>query len=311
MSASRRLLERFGLETALEAREAEALLSALERRGVLAGDVTRALRAAPGPRGQPSLLAPRARRPWGAALALVTLALGLSTLHLEPSPGALLLDEVLHSPERPAERAPTPALSLGYQGSGRLTGPEGAPSLAWEAGTVHIAVAPGSGTHLVVQTREAVITDLGTTFTVTRVGPGTTVEVADGEVEVRCAAGGQARLLAGQSHHCGPASEAGWLALAHRVHESGAEPARALQVIAAGEAQADPGGVVAYELLALRAQVLAEAGRERAALEAVRAALELPQRHRRSELLALGEALAMALGDEAAAAELRTIGGSD
>jgi hypothetical protein len=60
----------------------------------------------------------------------------------------------------------------------------------------------------------------------------------------------------------------------------------------------------------LEVPLLAEAGREREALDAVLEALDQPQQHRRAELMGLGEALARALGDEAAA-DLRVQGGPE
>ena len=205
-------------------------------------------------------------------------------------------------PHNEAGREPIPTLALSYQGRGTLAGNRAAPRLGWDSGRVAIEVAPDTGTQLTVRTREALIQVVGTAFTVTRSGPRTDVEVHRGQVNVHCAAGGGADLLAGQSHRCGPASEAGWLALAHQLHSPGGTPDHALQAIDTGLAMADPQGLVTTELLALRAQVLADTGRLEEALEAVRVALERPHPHRRQQLLVLGVAVADAVGERRSAA---------
>jgi len=311
MSQQRQLLDRFGQETALRPTQEQALLTALEERGLLPGDVGRALGAATAPQGTPRLRRPRPRpgRRWLTPVAIAALAgaclAGVWLLGDRPEPeiaGVIFvaLDERLNSPERPAESQPTSSLSLSYQGRGTLAGHRAAPRLSWEAGRLEVEVEPGTDTRLVVQTREALIQVVGTVFTVTRSGPRTDVEVHRGEVHVRCAAGGGAELLAGQQHRCGPASEAGWLALAHQLRGEPDQPERALQAVDAGLDMADPSGVVATELLVLRAQLLADAGRLAEALVAIEEALERPHSHRRSQLLVLGLALAEALGDQEA-----------
>jgi hypothetical protein len=322
MSQERTLLERFGRETALDPAEERALLAALEDRGLLPGPEGAILDAATQPRGEPRLrpfAPPRRRRipawSWGlAAAGLVVIAVVLLLVRApEPEPpAAIVLDEVLHSPDRTTQREPLPTMALSYQGRGTLAGDRAAPRLSWDSGQVAIEVTPDTGTLLTVRTREALIQVVGTAFTVTRSGPRTEVEVHRGQVDVRCAAGGGAQLHAGQSHGCGPASEAGWLALAHQLHSPGADPEHALQAIDTGLAMADPHGLVTTELLALRAQVLAEAGRLDEALEAVRVALERPQTHRRQQLLRLGAVVAEARGERRVAEAWRVeLSGSD
>jgi hypothetical protein len=316
MSQDRELLARFGQETALDPAEERALLTALEERGLLPGPEGAVLDTATRPRGKPRLrpfTAPRPRSPvrtWGlaaaglvtASLAAIAVALFLVRGPTSPTQAPLALDEVLHSPEQTTEREPIPTMALSYQGRGTLAGDRTAPRLGWESGRVEIEVIPQTGTQLTVRTREALIQVVGTAFTVTRTGPRTDVEVHRGQVDVRCAAGGGADLLAGQSHRCGPASEAGWLALAHQLHSPSANPDHALQAIESGLSVSDPAGLVTTELLALRAQVLTEAGRLDEALDAVGIALERPHRHRRQQLLALGVAVAEAVGERRTAA---------
>lgn len=310
MSQERRLLAHFGQDTALAPAEERALLEALEDRGLLPGPEVAVLDAATQPRGRPRLrplAPPRSRRipawSWGLAAAGLAALIAAWFIVRSPEPPApLALNEVLHSPERLTEREPLPTMALSYQGRGTLAGDRAAPRLSWDHGQLAVEVTPDTGTQLTIHTREALIQVVGTAFTVTRSGPRTDVEVHRGQVNVRCAAGGGAELLAGQSHRCGPASEAGWLALAHQLHSPSAEPAQALQAIESGLGIASPRGLVTTELLALRAQVLADAGRLDEALAAVLVALDRPHPHRRNQLLALGVAIAEALGERRTAA---------
>ncbi len=185
-----------------------------------------AVRAAIRPHGSPRLRngasPPDRRWRWVAGAALAgAAALALSAfVHTQEPPQAPTpqdsLAELLHSPERVEQRQPTPGLALSFQGRGTLAGRRAAPRLAWETGALDVDLDPDADSDLVIQTREALIRVVGTRFTVTRDGPRTEVEVLRGQVQVRCAAGGGADLLAGQQHRCGPASEAGGSAAPRR-----------------------------------------------------------------------------------------------
>ena len=99
----------------------------------------------------------------GVALA----AVGLLLLRLIPS-ASPSLTATLDAPEVWEGLAPTPEVTLDFQGQGVLAGTERAPRLTWETGTLKVEVEPNQGIDLQVTTREAEVRVVGTGFSVTR-----------------------------------------------------------------------------------------------------------------------------------------------
>ena len=136
-------------------------------------------------------------------------------------------------------------------GTGHATGAGQAWAIAWERGAVSVAVAPGTGQHVSVRTREAEVRVIGTQFVVDRGALGTTVSVAAGHVAVDCTTGEHHELAPGDEAECLPVTAAGLLARAHALGEAGRPAAAQLSAIEQGLAL-DPGVALEGELRAAR-----------------------------------------------------------
>lgn len=203
-----------------------------------------------------------------------------------PSP----LSERLTS-EHLTERELTSAVRLGYQGAGTVSGTVRDPRIRWEAGTLDVAVAPGRGVALAVETDEAVVHVVGTAFTVTRDALGTAVAVTHGRVRVSCTGASTRELAAGERVECLPVRPAAWIGRAQALIARGRPTDEVLAAVDRGLGLAAPGDPAAGELVALRIRVLMEARRYADALAAAEAYLESGATPRRPEVEELARAL--------------------
>ncbi len=182
------------------------------------------------------------------------------------------------------------------EGTGRASGVEGAWTMDWEAGTLHVDVVPNQGANVVVSTREARVEVVGTVFDVRRDVMGTHVSVARGQVRVTCLGGGTHELTSSDTVECGPTSAAGLLGRAAAMAERGAPHEDVLAGLDAAEAL--PGdALVQGEILAARLSPLLALGRHDDARRAAEAYLALPGGPREAEVRAAAASLALAAGD--------------
>lgn len=168
--------------------------------------------------------------------------------------------------------SPAPGVALRIDGSGEVGGTPQAPRIDWTAGDLEVEVTPDQGIALTVVTREAVVRVIGTVFTVDRDALGTRVDVARGKVAVACAAGPSHTLTAGKTATCLPTTAPGLLARANQLKKDGAPSREILDAV--DTALPIASGPFRAELLALQAETLLAAGRERQAWGVADAYLE-------------------------------------
>lgn len=240
-------------------------------------------------------MAPRPRavgRPlaWGAlALAGIALAIGL----LRPSSLYARLD----SPSTWQDQTVSRGVDLRFQGQGLAQGAPESPVIHWEEGTVDLAVQPGAGLTVRVQTEEAEVLVIGTRFSVSRDGLGTLVGVEEGRVSVTCSDGTSRFLVHGQRLHCARSAAA---ALAWVRATPEADPAETLEVLQRALARPDASDPVRDELRFLTLGPLQALGREDEALALAEDALTQPSPRARA-LHATAARLRVARGDCAGA----------
>lgn len=230
---------------------------------------------------------PRPRR--AAAVLVLIAAAFLIFLRLVPEPTPL--DQAL-STTVPITESLTAEVRADYTGTGRVQGTTAAPRIRWEVGTLALDVAPHQGIDLSVDTDEAVVTVVGTAFSVTRDRLGTAIQVSRGEVSARCIGGPAQALHAGERSFCLPRRATGMLTRAQALLDLGATPEEVLDTLAQGLKLASDGDPAVGELLALRIEVLLELGRDAEAAADARQYLRAGG-PRREEV----EAVLRALGD--------------
>jgi ferric-dicitrate binding protein FerR (iron transport regulator) len=202
----------------------------------------------------------RRMRGFAGLLALVALTALFAAVRL-PAPDATRLSARLEAHEL-REDTLTPAVGVSYQGSGDVSGTDRAPTIRWETGGLHVAVTPGAGVALSVETAEAVVRVVGTVFDVTRDALGTRVDVTRGHVVVACTRGAPQDLYPGDTTTCLPARPLGLLGRARALAEAGAPSNDVLATLTLGLSEAGPGDDAARdELTALEVAALARAGR--------------------------------------------------
>jgi hypothetical protein len=290
MTPLRRLLRRYGDATArIDA-------SAVRRRLDAASDTSLLRDLPPVPREAVDRVRSRvdatlerrrpARRPaplliLGGAMAVVAVALAWPR---DPRVEAVLTAA--------ATSAPTPEVHLAWDGEGALSGTRYAPRIAWSRGQVEVEVEPERDVDLVVETPEAMITVVGTVFTVTRDRLGTRVDVSRGTVDVVCQGLEPVRVTAGGSTTCLPVRGAELLGRARLLQAQGASGTDVLDTIERGlERQAS--GPIRSELLALEVAQLASAGRDREALDKADEYLASGDPLRRSDVRRLAARIAL------------------
>lgn len=185
-------------------------------------------------------------------------------------------------------------------GDGAVAGTEEAMVVSWRRGKLSVEVEPNQGVALQVNTEEGKVFVVGTGFDVERGPLGTTVSVRHGRVRVECVRGGESFLGEGESRVCLPTTSAGVLRRVLAVQGS-ASPADLLGEVDSALAFPAVGGVVAAELLALRAETLLAGGRTAEAAGAAEAALAHPDVTRAEELRRMAAQLRLEAGDCAGA----------
>lgn len=235
----------------------------------------------------------RARLAWGlAALA----AAALAALWIR---GSDRLDLALDAPVW-EDRALSEGVDLRFQGRGLAQGSAKEPVIHWEEGTISLAVRPGEGLTVRVQTPEAEVLVVGTRFDVARDGLGTAVSVEEGRVSVNCSDGTTRFLTPGQRLSCARSAAAA-LATARALAAEGADPAEVLDTVQRGLGRADADEAVRDELRFLQVSALQAMDRDSEALEAAEAALDRGAPPRWRALAAIAARLRVQRGDCAGA----------
>jgi hypothetical protein len=242
------------------------------------------------PARAPSRLAPALGL---AVVAAAAVALAYALVPRAPEPVALILSsEVAWSSVDPA-----PAVALGFQGTGSVSGDERSPRILWESGTLEVRVEPDRGVALVVETREAEVRVVGTAFSVTSDVLGTRVDVDHGRVAVRCVGSEEVRIAAGERRTCLPTTAARLLARATALEVQGAPPLELLQTADAGLAL-DPPGFLRSEFAYRRISALDALERDAESLADAERYLDggLGEEKRRNEVRRLAARLAWNAG---------------
>ncbi len=222
------------------------------------------------------------RQPSRLPVLLGALAVSIAALAVHYR-GELPIEDSLVSEETWAVLEPTREVTLSFRGTGNIEGTRDEPRVSWTSGVLHVDVSPNQGVRLEVETREAVVRVIGTSFSVVRDALGTRVEVRHGLVSVTCTQSAPVHLGVGEETVCLPASPAGLLARARRLQRSGEPPTVVLEAIDLG-LRAGGVGAVRSELLAARVEALVQAGEPDLAAAAAEALLS-EGTHRRDELL--------------------------
>jgi len=237
--------------------------------------------------------------PLGVAAAAVSFV--MSTPEPAPPAAPAPLAATLASDGSQGALQPTEDVRLSFHGTGSLSGTESAPRLAWESGSVEIAVTPDQQIDLRVQTREAEVRVLGTVFEVIRDARGTRVSVTEGKVSVDCQDGEDRVILAGERAECAPTTAAGLLGRARSFEAEGRHD-QMLVAAEAGLARAEPGSAVAAELMVARISSLVALGsRAEALAQTQRYLIQHPAGPRANELHRTAAALSLQDGDCATA----------
>ncbi len=241
----------------------------------------------------------RRRQPRRGPRAVLVLAAALATLALVVLRGPDLLDLRLEAPVW-EDRALSEDVALRFQGRGQASGTARDPVIRWEQGTIHLAVTPGQGLNVRVQTPEAEVLVVGTQFQVSRDTLGTEVSVEHGRVSVNCSDGTTRFLTAGQQLHCARSAAAA-LARARELQTAGADPSLWLDLVQRGMQRADADEAVRDELRLVQVQALDLLERDREALAMAEAALSEGAPPRWRALAAVAARLRVAQGDCAGA----------
>lgn len=206
----------------------------------------------------------RGLAPATALLAAAAVALNVQwTAPPAPPPsGAQVLAGVSHL-------QPLKTVALDYGGQGDASWEGKVVRIDWEEGTLTSSVTPQQGIDLSVHTREAVVSVVGTEFSVTRDVDGSHVSVAHGVVSVACESSGAVTLRSGQQHTCPPVSPGQWLFKIDQLFAESADSDRIRASIQRGIHYSAVGEPLRGELLARQVQLLLRDG---APLEAARAA---------------------------------------
>lgn len=233
------------------------------------------------------------RRAWlrRSGWAAITMAVAASALfvtwHQAPPPVAPEPDPpIAMTLGQPATGSakPTKDVALSWSGGGDLTGTAHSPRIHWERGRLDVEVRPQAGVGLVVDTREARVSVIGTGFTVDRSPLGTDVVVSHGIVAVDCADGTSKRLTAGEQVLCLPNDLGGLLARARALHDSHAGPADELDAVDRALSLGGP-TAIRGELLARRIRLLLDLGRAEDATATAHQYLDEGHLPRKAEIL--------------------------
>jgi len=163
-------------------------------------------------------------------------------------------------------------VGLDVQGRGVAEGTPADLTVAWQEGILRAEVRPDRGNRMRVETEEAVVTVVGTVFTVERTPLGTSAWVDRGQVHVACADGSEHDLTATSGAvTCLPTRPGALLGRADALMERDATPELVLEAIERGLEAVDAGTATEGELLARRVEQRALLGDVDAVLEAATA----------------------------------------
>jgi ferric-dicitrate binding protein FerR (iron transport regulator) len=222
--------------------------------------------------------------PAGVAVAALALVVGLSWSPA-PSPvsaGTLPLDGI-------SQLQPLDEVVLDYGGLGEATWDGKVVRIDWEEGTLTSSVTPKQGIDLSVHTREAVVSVVGTAFTVTRDADGSHVSVEHGVVAVDCEGSDSVTLRVGEAHTCGPVSAGQWLVQIDRLFASASASERIRTSIRRGIRYSVDGDPLRGELLAREVQLLLRDGDRSEAAAVARQYLDEGYTVRAQQLLPVTE----------------------
>ncbi len=220
------------------------------------------------------------RRPHRAALWLAPALVAAALLAWWLQPQSPQLPEALRASADWAQASTQPGVQLQFRGEGQLANPS---LVQWHDGQLRVEVEPGQDIEFGVRTDEALVRVVGTVFSVERSALGTSVSVERGKVEVTCNDSSPVLLVADGEHLClrSAAAALGW-ALEQR--QSGASPARILEVAQRGLALAPAAGPIHDELHVLRIEALNQLDRDEEALAAAEVYLAAATDLRRDEV---------------------------
>jgi len=216
---------------------------------------------------------PRVAAVGGLAFGGLAFAAGMVQLLPEPATAPTAAEPMsahLNASETETVR-PMNGLVITYAGAGTFDEEPGGISGDWETGWVDVDVQGA----LELRTREAIVVLHASRIHLERDAFGTHVNATEGEVDVRCVAGGRSALHTGDHTSCGPASAAGLLGMARAQRVRGDAPRALLDTLDAGLSVADVEDPVRAELVAARIEPLAELDQHAEALAAAEAYLEL------------------------------------
>lgn len=177
-------------------------------------------------------------------------------------------------------------VDLVYAGRGLARGTEDAPRIHWEAGRIELDIDPATHRDVTIETGEATVRVVGTSFTVVRDALGTTVDVERGRVDVACRDGSGATLGAADALSCWPIRPG---ALLGRAQALRADPIRSLAALDRALPRTSPGDPIRGEILALRAEDLLLLGRLDEARATATTYLTEGHKPRRARMVSLTE----------------------
>lgn len=149
-----------------------------------------------------------------------------------------------------------------FDGTGSVHGKPDDLVIDWQDGTLHAEVVPGTGTGLTVTTDEATVDVVGTVFEVHRDALGTVTTVSRGKVRVTCSDGWSGSVTPESGPQtCAPTRPAMLLGRASTLRDRGQSAGEVLSALDRGLELAPEESAIRGELLALRMEVLSDAGR--------------------------------------------------
>ena len=174
----------------------------------------------------------------------------------------------------------TDDIQLTMSGQGTVTGTDDDVLISWDTGRIDVSVTPAQGIDLSVKTSEALISVVGTAFSVDRSFLGSQISVTHGVVTVECQDMTLHRLTAGASATCRAPATLGTVIRMRDLNTPADEVLAEIHRALANTTKKPQRG----ELLSHRYEVLLESGRQADALTAARAYLSEGHTLRAAEL---------------------------
>lgn len=186
-------------------------------------------------------------------------------------------------------------VQLEFSGQGSVTGTSQDVKIDWEHGRIAVQVAPNTGTDLSIVTEEAIISVVGTAFTVERDRTGVTIEVTHGKVAVTCIQDDWSGHLVNTTgaKTCLPLTPVGLMARADVLQDRVAPAEQILHTLDIGLELAEAGTTEHGELLARRVSALTDLGERNKALADADAYLQAGHTTRKVEVQQSASRLAL------------------